>query len=981
MKRDLLFVLIGLFSFSLSWAQESTITGQVRDDKGEMLPGVNIQVQGTSKGTQTDFDGNFKILAEPGQNLIFSFVGYEEQTVPAETGAEMHIVLKGSLSLGEIVILGSRTGARSRLESAVPVDAFNIGSFTEQIGEGSLSHMLNAAIPSFSAVTHSRLGLTDHVDPASLRGMSPGQTLVLLNEKRLHPSAIVNIVGGTNMGSVGTDLNVIPAYALEKIEVLRDGASSQYGSDAIAGVIDLQMKRNTDGLSGQISYGGRLTNEAKNFHGNWDGDRVQADLNYGTKLGKKDGFLNLTGSFQYQGRTYRSMDTDGPIFNLYNAVYQRAYEDGVNLDQSFDNINTLQGAERSQLVNQLKGYAHQVEYLDPALQNEIQNAEGLTALQGLFGEDVTDQELQYQGLERRNFSLNVGQGKINATQFFANAEIPLNENTRLYGFGGWNYRRTSALDYTKYPYETSLNVYSLFPLGYQPDIVSDNNDYTITAGIKGKMGQWDYDFSNTLGENIMHLDARSTTNVSLRYNSPTDMKIGGMDFLQNTANFDVKRDFDVWSGLGVAFGAEYRLENYRIKSGQEEAYETYDINGDIVTETTPVELQPTDFFGTILPGNNQGRGGSNPSNVVNEDRHSFAVYGEAEANFTDWLLVDGALRYEHYSDFGSTANFKVASRIKLARNLNFRMAGATGFRAPSMAQMYYNTTSTLLLNGIGRKVGLFRNDSQVAEALGIPTLKEEKSRSFSAGLTFQIPDLNLSFTADAFVINVRNQIILTGTFAAPTGDNLTPAQQELQDIFAHQGIDEAQFFANAIDVETKGLDFVVSHSYNSGSDFSIKSDLGLNLNQVKRVGGIHASELLSNAGLVDSYFDEHAKTYLERSAPRIKANLMNDITFGKFNIFLQNSFYGNVWGADNENILEMPYVHSIHSGRVLTDLSVGYQFTERLRLTLGSSNIFDVHQTKNVASLAFHRQFPYDVRVSHFDLEGRYVFARLNFKL
>src|SRR5699024_3859333 len=159
-------------------------------------------------------------------------------------------------------------------------------------------------------------------------------------------------------------------------------------------------------------------------------------------------------------------------------------------------------------------------------------------------------------------------------------------------------------------------------------------------------------------------------------------------------------------------------------------------------------------------------------------------------------------------------------------------------------------------------------------------LKEERSRSLSAGFTYQVPEWNLSFTADAFITNVRDQIILTGTFAAPDGDDRSSAQKELRGVFERENIEEAQFFANAIDVETKGFDFVVSHQYGNANAFVIKSDLGLNLNQVKRVGEIHASQLLDDAGLVDSYFDEHAKTYLERSAPRTKINLSHDISIG-----------------------------------------------------------------------------------------------------
>lgn len=979
MKQYILAVLLGTFFCSYTMAQEIKLKGVIKTENQEVLAGANVLVKETSRGTQSNLDGEFSIDVEKGQHLIFSYVGYDNYELKVVDANPVVILLKSSSDLSEVVILGSRTGARSRLESAVPVDAIDVQGISESTGRGSLSYMLNAAIPSFSAVTHARLGLTDHVDPASLRGMSPGQTLVLLNQKRLHPSSIVNVVGGTNMGSVGTDLNIIPAFALEKIEVLRDGASSQYGSDAIAGVIDLQMKRNTDGLSGQISYGGRLTSDANNFTGGWDGDEVQVDLNYGTKLGNKGGFINITGSYQHQGRTYRSMETNRPLFNLYNAVYNRAMQDNLNLSEMFGNINALNGQDLADLMQALRTYAGQVDYLDSDTLDRIAIAD-LSEMQEILRMDVTDQELDYQNLSRSDFSLNVGQPKINSTKLFFNAEYPISHSATLYGFGGYNFRNTSALDYTKYPNDTHLNVPSIYPLGYQPSITSKINDYTFTAGLKGVWGEWDYDLSNTIGENILDLEVRNTANLSLLYNTPTTMDLGGMRFLQNTANFDVRRGFDIWSGLNIAMGTEYRLENYQIKSGQEETYQSYDIFGNPVDNNTADLDRRTDFFGNLLPGGNQGRGGSNPENEVNKSRHSFAVYGEAEANFTESFLLGAALRYENYSDFGSTANFKVSSRIKLAPHLNFRTAVATGFRAPSMAQIYYSANSTLLLNGVGRRVGLFRNDSEVAKAFGIPQLKEERSRSFTAGFTFEIPEANLSFTADAFVINVRDQIILTESFAKPSGSDLTPDQQALLAIFERNNINEAQFFANAIDVETKGFDFVMSHKY-SFDNIVATNSFGLNLNRVKRVGDIHSSQIIKDAGLEDAYFSVRAKNYLEASAPRIKMNLINDWTFGKLNVFLQNSFYGKVWGADNENLSQLPYIHTPHSARVLTDLSFSYPLSPQMQLTIGSNNIFDVHQTKNVEALAFYRQFPYDVRVSQFDLDGRYVYARMHFKL
>ncbi len=984
MKFPLRFLIIfisALFTMPCAQAQQHQVRGVVTDKYGNPLEGVGVEEPQSKIRSHTDADGRFSIAADTGSILIVTYLG-EKQEFNVNNTPFIKIVINTDVNLEEVVVLGSRTGFRSRLKSPVPVDVFDMERLSGQSPSGTLSRMLNATVPSFSSVTHSAMNLTDHVDPATLRGMSPDQTLVLLNEKRLHASSLINVTGGTSMGSVGTDLNTIPAFALQKTEVLRDGASAQYGSDAIAGVINLEMKRSTNGLSGQVTFGGYLTKEADNFHGNWDGAQVQADLNFGTKIGKRSGFLNITGTYQHHDRTARSMDKAGQLYNIYNAIYSRASADGIDLSKLYGNINYLQGQDLAQFVGLIKNYALQVKYLEPAVQQQIQDASGLPALQTILKGNATDPELAYRSLQRSDFSMQVGQPETGVYQLFFNTEIPLKNNWKIYGFGGYNHRNGSAAGYYRYPYQgTSLP--SLYPNGYLPHTHSNLNDYTITAGTKGKWGVWDMDFSNTLGENNVDFTSANTANASLRFNSPTKMKIGGFDFLQNTVNLDFRRSVNVLSGLNLAFGTEYRYDHYRLKPGEPLTYQTYDLQGKPITATTPNSDRATDFFGNILGGNSQGFGGFNPANNVSEDRNSFAVYGESEINFTDWLLLDGALRYEHYSDFGSTVNFKLASLIRLAEHLNFRMAGSTGFRAPSLAQTYYNTTSGLLTNGVAKSVGLFRNDSQLAGLLGIPPLTEEKSVSLSAGFTYQIPEAGLSFTADAFYTKVKNQIILTGIFSAPSGTNLSPAQQEVLDIYNDRNIVASEFFANAIDVRNMGADFIISHRFRSGNGLIYRNDLGLNLNQVKRVGEIHASPLLEEAGLVGAYFDEHAKTYLERSTPRIKINLMNEIAIRRINIFLQNGYYGSVWGADNINAFEpnKPYVHPVHGGRIITDLSVGYRLKKEIKLTLGSGNLFDVYPSRNVPQLAYDNQFPYDVRVSQISLNGRYVFARINFSI
>ncbi|HBN6701412.1 TPA: TonB-dependent receptor [Elizabethkingia anophelis] len=879
-------------------------------------------------------------------------------------------------SIDEVVIVGSRSGGRSKADSPVPVDVFNLKETSLVLPQTNINQILNAVAPSFTSTVQTNADGTDHLDPAQLRGLGPDQVLVLVNGKRRHTSALINVNGSPGRGTVGTDLNAIPSFALSRIEVLRDGASAQYGSDAIAGVMNLQLKRDTGKLTGQVSYGGYLTDAAKNHTGNWDGDQIQVDLNYGAKVGKKGGFVNVTFSSQYRNPTFRAGVESGNIYNAYNAIEKRAAEGGVNLSSYFSNINQIKGTpNEQQFVGLVHQYAQKVNYFDNAYQQQIQNANSITALQALLGGNYTDQELAYRGQERRDFNMWVGQSKLNNNQIFVNAEIPLSDTWKVYTFGGYGYRYGTSGGFYRRPNQ-SRTFTGLYLDGYLPKINTDIHDVSLSAGVKGTWDGWNVDFSNTFGQNAFNYTINNTGNTSLRFNSPSTFKAGGLRFLQNTINLDFSKKFDVFNGLNFAFGGEQRHENFQITPGTPASYLTYDVNGNPVTDFK-TQLRPTDFFGNALPGGSQVFAGFRDVNAVKKSRNSYAAYADAEVNFTNWLLVDGAVRYENYSDFGNTVNFKLASRIKLMKDLNFRFAGSTGFRAPSIHQIYYNTTSTLFTNGQLLEVGTFSNDSQIAGLLQIPKLKQETSQSVSAGFTYKIPALNLNITADGYWIKVKNRIVLTGQFARPTGDYnlMTPSQQKLWDAFNEAGVNAAQFFANAIDTETRGVDVVISHNYKT-SGFSLKNDFAINLNKTKRVGNIHSSDLLRDAGLEGTYFSENSRIYLEEAVPRVKASLAHTLQFGKLDVYVRNTYYGKVTGAD---VIVQPNTHQIMSDRVITDLSVAYGFSKNISLTLGANNVFDVYPSRNLPVSSNNDQFVYTRSTSQFGMNGRYVFTRLNF--
>lgn len=870
----------------------------------------------------------------------------------------------------EVVILGSRAGARSKTDSPVPVDVFNVKESSIILPQTNIGQILNAVAPSFTSTIQTNSDGTDHLDPAQLRGLGPDQVLVLVNGKRRHTSALVNVNGTPGRGTVGTDLNAIPSFALNRIEVLRDGAAAQYGSDAIAGVMNLELKRDTGKLAGQISYGGNLTPAANDHTGNFDGQNIQLDLNYGNKIGTKGGFFNITWSSQFRNPTSRAGSESGTIYNAYNAIEQRALNDGVNLSSLFNNINNTPNSQ--QLINYIHQYAQGVNYFTSTFQNQIQGANTIGALQGLLGADFTDQELAYRGQTRKDFNMQVGQSKLNNHQLFINAEVPVSDNWKVYTFGGYSLRHGTSGGFYRKPNQ-SRTFTGLYPNGYLPQIGTDIQDISLAAGVKGKWDGWNIDLSNTFGQNSFNYTIKNTGNTSLRFASPGEFDAGGLRFTQNTINLDFSKKYDVWEGLNVAFGGEHRFENFKMTPGEEASYTTYDVFGNVWNGNSQ---RPTDFFGATLPGGSQVFGGFRPENAVNKNRQSVAAYADVEFNFTHWLLVDAAARYENYSDFGSTFNYKLASRVKVAPDFNIRFAGSTGFRAPSIHQIYYNVTSTLFTNNQLLEVGTFSNDSQVAGLLGIPKLKQETSKSASVGFTYKIPSVNLTFTADGYFTKIDNRIILTDQFLKAN----VPGDAQL--VYDQLGVNGAQFFTNAIDTETKGLDVVISHNARF-SGLKLDNNFAINLNQTKQVGDIHSSGLLQSPQLEKVYFSEKSRVYLEEAVPRVKASLSHTLTWKNANFYLRNTYFGKVTGADiidvnGDGIIDFNE-HQKIGDKIITDISVAYQFTKNVGLTLGVNNLFDIYPTRNLPASTNNDQFIYSRSTSQFGQNGRYVFTRLNF--
>ena len=921
MKIKLYLFILLCCSVGLS-AQAQVIRGEVRDSS-QTITGATVSVVGQQLRIGTDANGRYqiKLPAAGTYQVTVSYIGYQTQqksvTVAAEEEKQLNfdLINAGGNNLENVVVLGSRSAPRSRMDTPVPVDVVDIQKLTANVAQVSVNQILNFVAPSFTSNVMSLTDATDHIDPASLRGLGPDQVLVLINGKRRHTTSVININGSLGKGSVGTDLNAIPTAAIKRIEILRDGASAQYGSDAIAGVINIILNSDVNKLNASVSGGGFAGKHSDGL----DGETVQANVNYGVALSDKGGFLNLSGSFDFRDFASRTTPYRGVIFNDYN-----------NPDL----------------------------YPNPT------------------GADITDEELVRRGLDRGDFVPNIGQSRNRGGSLFFNSIIPVAEEAEIYAFGGLNYRNGTSTAFYRTPRQLTQNNATIYPNGFLPEINTNNLDQSFAVGIRGTLGEWKADFSNSFGRNAVEFATRNTLNASMLNASPTSFESGGYDFTQNTTNLDFSRFFEApLSGINVAFGFENRFEKYKINPGEEASYVNYGNAINAGTPENPVYIPsptgniPTRFAanGSPYAGGAQGFPGISADNLTNETRTSIAGYADVEVNVTDKFLVDGAVRFENYSDFGSTLNGKIAARYKFSDAFLLRGAVNTGFRAPSLHQRYFNSTSTVFIDGAFVESGTFANDSRVAQLLGIPKLKEETSDSYSLGFTSNLGKFKI--TVDGYLVNINDRVIYTGQFSGSNAPTATPQDRELYDLLRLANATTARFFANAVDTRTMGIDAVFSYSTPLGNGI-FRADLANTFTKTEIVGDVHASPLL--VGKENIYLDPASRILIERVTPRIKTNLSLDYSWNKWNAFVRNVYFGEIQQPTNveANRQTLP-------GRVVTDLGAGYNLTKNLKLTVGANNVFDVYPAQLLLSSQGTSGILYPNQAPQFGFLGRYVFTRL----
>jgi iron complex outermembrane recepter protein len=777
-------------------------------------------------------------------------------------------------TMDEIVTVGTRRKDRTVAESVAPVDVLSPEEI-ENAGTPEIQSILARTVPSFNFPRTSITDASDHVRPAQLRGLAPDQTLVLINGKRRHRTAIINVNGTIGRGSSPVDLNAIPSSAIQRIEVLRDGAAAQYGSDAIAGVINVVLKDADHGGGVDARYG---------IHDRGDGELFQLAGNIGFAFGN-GGFINISAEGRDKDFTNRA---EADLRQQYPLINGRPDP----REASFDRINHRFGDAKTQ-----------------------------------------DQSL------------------------FVNAAMPLSDSgTEFYAFASYAGRDGESAGFFRRALD-ARNIISIYPDGFLPLINSDVQDSSLTAGIRGSSESgWDWDASLSYGKSDFDFLITNSLNVQLGATSPTRFDAGSLAADQIVANFDTRRNFEVeWlqGGLNAAFGAEYRREGFEIGAGE-----------------------PNSYFGTgsqVFPG-------FRPSDAIDTDRNNYALYADFEGNPTEALTLGAALRFEDYSDFGTTTSGKFSGRFAFNEMVALRGTVSRGFRAPNLQQQFYSTTSTNFVNGQPFDIRTFPVTSPVAVALGAEPLKAETSRNYALGLVIQPTDA-LSLTIDAYRINIDDRIVLSENLTGTAVTNFLAAR-------GFAGVTGGRYFTNAVDTSTDGIDVITRYRFDTDSWGSLTTTLGYNYNktEIDQIAPNPAALQAVNLSLQRVGRVEIGR--ITEAPPRSKMILGGDWYIGNFSVRSTATRYGTY-----RLLSANPLQDEAFKAEWVLDLNVGYQWNA-LNFTVGAENLNNNYpqrlrrllvtdangfQSGSALDNSFNGILPYARGEAPFGFNGKFYYAKVSY--
>ena len=777
-----------------------------------------------------------------------------------------------SRTLDTVIVTGTRVAERTVAQSQSPIDIITPEALAAT-GTGELATALARALPSLNFPRPALTDGTSGIRPAQLRGLSPDQVLILVNGKRRHSSAQLNVNGSIGRGSSATDLNAIPIAAIERVEVLRDGASAQYGSDAIAGVVNIVLKG--------AASGGSLAVDAGQYSAG-DGNKLQFSGDAGLGFADGRGSVHLAAQISDQDESNRAGPYQGTTPNTGNfpGIGETAFVIG-----------------------------------DPQVQ-----AANLSA-NGRF--DFSDAVSGY------------------ATAMASNRDIT--------SFAFYRSRNHNAL--------TS----QFYPDGFVPQINQYSRDRSLLAGLKGSTaGGLNWDLSYNYGYNKIDFHTRNTVNYSLGSASPTSFYDGALEYTQNVLNADFTQslDFGLAYPAAFSFGAEYREEKWNQSPGTPDSY---------------------------VGGGAQGFGGFTAENAVHSARDSYALYAGLEADVTEKFSAGLTGRYEDYSDFGDAVSGKLSARYAFTDAVALRATASTGFRAPSLAQQNYQViTSSVDSSGVFTQRGTFPATSAAALALGAEQLKQEESTSYSLGLVLQ-PTQNLYLTVDAYQIEIDDRIVLSSPLnidPAAAANASVPARlaaaQAAQSLLAGLGINGVtsfNYFTNAIDTRTRGVDVVASYTIPlQASTLDLTASYGYSSTEIT---GIAADPAAWNAftALSPSRIARDEIGRIEESHPHSKAILSGNWNNEHWELGLTATRYGSFVNRPSSG----PANDQKFDANWLLDISASYKPSEQWKLTVGADNVLDQYPDRSIFANSTSGMFPYS-NYSPYGFNGAYVYARAAYR-
>jgi len=891
MLKKLLGISLLLFATMQTMAQTRTVTGVVRDKTtNDPIAGTNIQVKGTGTGTITDEAGRFSLgVPDASNTLVFSFVGYITIEVTIPTSNVVNVSLESASSeLEEVVVTVGRGIQRTQTDTPLPVDNLSASDLSTT-GQFTFDKALQYRVPSFNTINTPVNDATTLLDPYEIRNLGPSRTLILINGKRKNLSSLLYVQFSPGRGETGADISGIPANAIKRVEILRDGASAQYGSDAIAGVMNVILKDKYEYSELNVNAG--ITGEG-------DGGTYALNFNSGSNFGK-GGFINYSLGVRQQDNAVRSgiidLPTEIATFSDGSAAVNQNIEDFLAINPTGGNINGT---------------------------GEISAA---------------------------NFEFNLGIPVGEHGQFYSNAamgfkKVISNANYRVpywkVDYGLLHVYDPSGVNYTN-DFTTNTNGEEIYKgyMGYMPTFEGDLKDYNATVGYKNELNGWVTDGSLTVGGNQQLYTVNNTVNHSLGAASPTSYKPGGYNFTHIVGNFDMSKALN--DKFSIALGTEVRSETYQIIAGDTASYSGQGANS--------------------FPG-------IRAENARTNSRFNLGAYLDATWDITDNFLIEGAVRTEKYSDFGSASVGKLSTRLKLAEDkVVLRGSYSSGFRAPTLHQIYAQSTQASFAGGTIVLSGLFNNNSKEAYLLGIPKLKAEKSTNITIGTGLNLTN-DFSLTIDYYDITIKDRIVYsssidpaanTGVFEVNSAGNLqelkdkelaaptTELGRVLKGTTTGQGIGKydlasVQFFLNGIETKTRGLD-VVANYRNLGLG---SGKLGVNLagnftlsNEI--VGEPQVPGPIAAAGA--DIMNAQVKSLITEGRPKYKAILGLDYSLGKFNAVLNNTLFGPTKFQDLDNGGSiMNNIKQVFKPAVVTDLNVGYAFTKNISASISINNLLNV---------------------------------------